>query len=119
MADLSTSACGRLRSNMITICLVNSGPILPTILMALSTLRLAQVKTSCLKSICLSAAKETRKPVVKLLKVSGQRLLAVVRFKMAWSLCSGGQQNVAFIFLEVNVRLRPPLKIFIYICQGF
>lgn len=64
VADLSTSACGRLRSNMITICLVNSGPILPTFLMALSTLRLAQVKTSCLKSICLSAAKGTWKPVV-------------------------------------------------------
>lgn len=43
--DLSTGAFGKLTSNIITVCLVNSGPILLPFLTALSALRLAQVKT--------------------------------------------------------------------------
>lgn len=45
VVDLCTGACGKLTSNIITVCLVNSGPILPSFLSALSALRLAQVKT--------------------------------------------------------------------------
>lgn len=57
VVDLCTGACGKLRSNIITVCLFHSGPILSSFLSALSALRLAQVKTLRRKSICLDAAK--------------------------------------------------------------
>ncbi len=56
MVDLCTGACGKLTSNIITVCLFGSGCILSSFLSALSALRLAQVKSLWFKSICLSAA---------------------------------------------------------------
>lgn len=45
VVDLCTGAGGKLTSNIITVCLVYSSPILSSFLSALSALRLAQVKT--------------------------------------------------------------------------
>lgn len=105
MVDLCTGACGKLTSNIITVCLVYSGPILSSFLLAVSSLRLAQVKTLRLKSICLNTAKGVGKPVVKLSsEVSGMCLLVVLRFNVAGLVCSHRWQD-RFVFCKSRQKL--------------
>lgn len=61
-ADLSTDVSGTLTSTIITICLVNADPILP------SNLRSAQVKTLWSKSVCLKAAEQDLKTCCEILR---------------------------------------------------
>lgn len=99
VVDLCTGACGKLTSNIITVCLVYSGP--HSVVFPLGPVR-TQVSSSqnlVVKVNLSRRCKGGQKAVVKLSsEVSGMCLLAAVRFNMAGSVCSHRWPDCCFFF---------------------
>lgn len=109
MVDLCTGACGKLTSNIITVCLVYSGP--HSVVFPLGPVR-TQVSSSqnLVAKVNLSRrCKGGQKAVVKLSsEVSGMCLLAAVRFNMAGSVCSHRWPDCCFFFSSFQDRKGSP-----------